>query len=422
MKSHFLRYLIFASCSSISIANASAGEMPAALQDIDEISLLNIDTPYAKRVLNWQQQVTEKPLYMLRHGLDPNTLTLSATYWGSQMWEETNTADKFPILSRFPNQHSGTSDQRWVTNNAAIGLTAKLGNWVTVYAQPEYSEIEFLGQKEYQMRKAFAIIGNLESFPVYAYVGRNTVDFGWQDAYNPFTHSVNNHFFRIDTDEAAIGLGYYKDGLHLIATAIPSGRQLRVADTVDGDGGYENFAFNASYQIGETDAKVRARVGGGYLYSSIYNRDVPNHPGAGFAPAVAASVDEHRNGAWDVFAELMVGSISLGGEFTATEDSWPATDHRVSALTGQVAYDFDVASMPSRLSFVYGVGRTGPDDTEYERLKQLSVGLETQVLDNFSLGIEYVRNAAFVPLIGITQVSDADVRTDTLILGGKITF
>ena len=94
----------------------------------------------------------------------------------------------------------------------------------------------------------------------------------------------------------------------------------------------------------------------------------------------------------------------------------------MTALNGQAAYDFDFFEMPSRLSFVYGLGRTGPEGTEYERLTQLVVGLETRVFKHFSLGIEYVRNTAFVPLIAIKAASDASVKTDTLIVGGKFTF
>ena len=382
------------------------------------------DTEYARAILNWQETVTEKPLTMLQasvaDSLAPNTLTISGAYWGSYMYEETNVSGKFPILSRFPNQHSGTTGSRWVTNNAAVGLTAKLGSWITLFAQPEFSEIEFVGQDEVQLRKAFVMVGNLSQVPFYAYYGRNTVDFGAMNAYNPFTHTVNNHSFRVDSEDPVIGLGFYRDGLHLVATAIHSGRQLRVADSPGSDGYDENFALHASYAFESGD--FRGRVGGGYLHSTIYNRTIPHHPGAGFDAAVRGSKEERRNGAWDVFVEVGYGPFSIGGEYTATTEKWPATDHRVSALNGQFAYDFSLFEMPTRLSFVYGVGRVGPDDTEYERLTQLVVGAETQVTKNFSLGVEYVRNSAFVPLIGITHVSDSSVKTDTLIVGGKLTF
>jgi hypothetical protein len=391
---------------------------------------IGINTGYAREIVNWQENVTAKPLQILHYGRDgelaPNTLTVSGAFWGSWMYEKSNTPGRFPILSRFPEQHgpTDTSSERWILNNAAVTLTGRAGDWVTVFAQGEYSDIEFIGQDTYQLRKALVMVGNLDEFPLYAYFGRNTVDFGNHDAYNPFTHTVNNHSFRVDSDDPVIALGYaphYMEGLHVVATAIPGGRHLRVADSRDGGGQFENWAVMASYQR-DLAEDIRIEVGAGWLNSTIYNTDIPNHPGTDFAQAIANSTELIENGAWDVYAEIHAGPFRVGTEFTSTEDDWPATDHKVSSLTGQVAYDFDLFGMPSSLSFVYGVNRQGPDDTEFEKLRQIAVGLQTQVTENIALGIEYVRNNAFVPLIMVTRVSDADVRTDSIIVGAKITF
>jgi len=384
---------------------------------------------YASDIIDWQEHVTEKPYRILRYSqeglLQPNTLTVSGAAWGTWMYEETNVPGKFPILSRFPDQHGSTesSADRFILNNAAVSTTARVGEWITLFAQGEYSDIEFIGQDQYQLRKAFVMLGNLDKFPFYAYFGRNTVDFGGMDAYNPFTHSVNNHSFRVDSDDPVIALGFapkFLPGFNLVGTAIPGGRHLRVADS-DGGGQFDNFAVNASYLICITD-DMTFEIGGGWLNSTIYDTEFAHHPGASFEFSEANSVQNLENGAWDVNAELKWRGLSVGGELTSTEASWPTTDHKVRAINGQVAYDFPLCGLPSRLSFVYGVTDLGPDDVEYEELTQIAVGLETQVTRNFSLGIEYVRNSGFVPLIAITQASDADVRTDTIIVGGKFTF
>ncbi len=386
---------------------------------------------YADDIVDWQNHVTEKPYRILRYEqagiIEPNTLTVSGALWGTWLYEESNTPGKFPILSRFPNQHDAadTSTDRWILNNAAIAVTARVTEWVTLFGQGEFSDIEFLGQEQYQLRKGIVMLGNLDKFPFYTYFGRNTVDFGSMDGYNPFTHTVNNHSFRIDSDDPVLAFGFapqFLEGFNLVYTAIPGGRHLRVADTIDGGSGqFDNFAVNASYLICLTD-ELSLEIGGGWIDATIYNNNIPHHPEGDFAFSRANSTEFDDNGAWDVNAELKWRGISVGGEFTETERQWIATRTKVSSLNGQVAYDFDLLGYPSRLSFVYGVNEQGPQNTEYEELKQIAVGFETKLTRNFSLGIEYVRNSAFVPLIAIDRASDSDVRTNTIIVGGKLTF
>tara|TARA_R110002096_G_scaffold433667_6_gene652997 strand:- start:1699 stop:3018 length:1320 start_codon:yes stop_codon:yes gene_type:complete len=396
---------------------------------VHSLGPIAFNTEYSKKIVNWQQYVTEKPYHILQQtklgGVKSNALTVSGAVWGTWMHEQTNVAGKFPILSRFPDQHGSvdTEADRWILNNAALALTGRVGDWVTLFAQGEFSDIEFIGQDQYQVRKALVMIGNLEKFPLYTYFGRNTVDFGFFDAYNPFTHSVNNHSFRVDSDDPILAIGYapqFIEGLNFVATAIPGGRHLRVADS-DGSGQFDNYAANLTYRAIVND-DTAIRVGAGWLNSTIYNTEFPHHPGPSHGFSLGNATTDIKNGAWDVNAELRWRKFSIAGEFTTTQESWPSTGERVTALTGQFAYDFDLFGKPTRFSYVYGVNYLGPDDTEYEQLKQIAVGLETEICPNFQLGIEYVRNSAFVPLIAITQASDASVRTDTVIAGGKLTF
>ena len=413
-------------------AIAQATESDSASEDADTAESLTSNffikpqVDFSRTILDWQETVTGKPkaiLEMGEAGIIPETgIVLSGAYWASQMYEYSNTAGKFPILSRFPSQHNNRSKsgQEFIINNAALGITGRLADWGTVYLQPEYTEIEFPGQEEWQWRKAFVMVGNLDKFPLYAYYGRNTVDFGWMDGYNPFTHSVNNHFYRVDSDEAVLGLGYAQGGLHVIGTAIPSGRQLRVADTSNSDG-WDNFSVNASYDIPLGQA-TDLTLGGGYLHSTIYNRVIAHHPGPTFAQALANGDEPKRNGAYDLFAELQWEDLRAGVEYTSSLKKWPATDAKVQALTVQGAYDFDIGDVPLTLSAVYGLGLQGPDDEEYERLSQLAIGLEADIADYVTFAFEYVRNDGFVPLVAITRASDRDVTTNTYILGMKLRF
>ncbi len=407
---------------------ASAGEKfcgPVIQDDAPQRDIWDFvqqDFCYAKTILDWQEDVTEKPLRILEFGQCATTpsVVFSGTFWGNYLLESTNRGGKFPILSRFPGERNNPSSKssRWVVSNAALAATVRPVDWLTFYAQNEYTEVEFPGQEDWTWRKYYGIIGNLDRFPLYVYYGRNTVDFGWMDGYNPFTHTVNNHFFRVESDHPVIGFGYQKGGLHVVGTMIHSGRQLRVADSND-ETGYSNGAVNVSYRFGCDEKYVRA--GGGYLHNSIYNNDVPHHPdqNALFSRRVSPLQD---NPVYDIFAEIKRGPIRFGVERTETLDEWPATGHDVAATTFQAAYDFCLWDRPTRVSAVYGIGRQGPDGTEFERLTQFVFGVETEVTKFFTISAEYVHNEAFVPLINIRNVSDADVQADAFLIGAKVTF
>jgi hypothetical protein len=409
------------------IAAAAGTDSEGAPSFLDRFKLpFPHDSEYSNTILNWQYSVTEKPLYMLKAAqkgviASPGFL-ISGSFWASTMHEESNKSGKFPILSRLPDQHGriGTSGSKNVINSAALGLTGRFFDWVTLYAQPEYTEIEFIGQNKWQLRKVFAMVGNLDKSPLYAYFGRNTVDFGWMDGYNPFTHTVTNHFWRVDSDDPVFAVGYYKNGFHLTGTLIPSGRHLRVADSED-ESGWENGAISASYDlpIGE---KGSVKFGAGYIHSTIYNRDIAHHPGSGFPAAVTGSIEYVRNPAYDLFVSLRYDSFRAGIEYTTTTKDWPATKFPVRSVSAMAAYDAKLFEVPITLSAVYGLGRQGPSGKQYEKLTQLAFGLEAYVLKNLSLAFEYVRNEAFVPLILITLVSDKDVETDTFIFGAKFWF
>ncbi|MFP6874602.1 MAG: hypothetical protein VCA55_13965 [Verrucomicrobiales bacterium] len=394
----------------------------------DKPGFFHQDTDYSHDILNWQEGVTGKPLNILSYGKDgtPDApgLVLSGAFWGNYLYEKSNTINRFPILSRFPSERNNNTDsaERWLISNAAIAATLRPVSWITGYTQYEFTEVEFPGQEDWQYRKVLVLIGDIERFPFYGYFGRNTVDFGWLDGYNPFTHTVNNHSFRVDSDDPVIALGYAQENLHVVGTLIHSGRQLRVADTEDLDG-WGNGAINLSYTLGDRDKNDRElRLGGGYLHSTIYNNDTPHHPGPSHDLSKQMSPDLNRNPAYDLFAEYIHGPLRFGIEYTATAENWPATGEPVESTNLQAAYDFELLGRPSRFSVVFGTNEQGPAGSQFEKLTQLAVGFERKVTDFFTLSAEWVHNEAFVPLINIRSVSDSSVTANALIIGGKIQF
>lgn len=378
----------------------------------------NLD--YSKHMLSLQTGVTDRTAHILRsyrdNELEVGKLYLSGHLSYSHYNERTDTAGKFPILGRFPNQHTpGKSASEDIIDTANIAITFAPMAWVNVYLGGMYTEVEFPGQDDTQLRQAFVTFGNLDRSPYYLSVGRKTVNFGNMQSYNPITHSVSNHFYRTDSDDAVIEVGYLTDKWHFAATAIPGGRHLRVADTPD-DGDFSNFALSLQRNFKFRDWDVS--VGGGYLYSTIYDSDSANHPGVAPDPLTYRK----RNGAIDLWIEAQRGKWSFMAEYTKTERDWPATGRAVDALTLQAAYDTEICGKPTRFSLVYGRGQQGYGGDEFHELEQLALGVETFITPNFSLSAEYVYNRGFVPLIMIGRASDAGVDTHTLILSGKIYF
>ncbi len=407
--------------SAATQANAARTEsysVKQGLPDLDGVISTNHD--YADTMLNWQNDVTGKARRLLQYrqsgALQADRAYISGIFKGSLMAEWSDTEDKFGILSRFPGQHSGSSGSRFVVNNAALGTTATVGDWVNAYLQLEYTETEYPGQDDLQMRKAFVTVGNLNESPLYAYFGRNTIDFGDMDSYNPFTHTVVNHYFQAVSDDPIAALGYYDGNWDIVATAINGGRQMRVADHPDTNH-IKNFALNANYTF-DLGQQQGLRFGGSYLHSTIYNSLTPHHT----TTQAGVLTDRERVGAAGGVIEYTSPSFDMMGEFVTTTDEWQATDHAVWAATAQAEYRFDAWERPHAVSLVYGHGEQGSDGTEWERVIQGVLGYETELFPHFYVGAEYVYNQGWVPLINIQQVADRDVRNHSIVAGGRFVF
>lgn len=372
-------------------------------------------------MLSLQRGVTDKSIHLLeslRDGkLETGKVYLSGHGSYSHYEERTDTAGKFPILGRFPEQHNATrtSGSEDVIDILSMSLTYAPSPWVAVYVNGIYTDIEFPRQEEAQIREGFVTIGNLQESPFYAAAGKKTVNFGRMDAYNPTTHTVTNHFYRTDMRDMVLELGYVSDDWHFTISAMEGGRQLRVADSTNDDF-LGNFALTAqrNFECGDWDISV----GAGYLNSSIYDSDSANHPGVAPDPLTM----RHRNGVYDVWVEAKNGPWSFLAEYTKTERAWPATGRAVEAISLQAAYDTTIWDRPTRLSASWGRGEQGRATDPYYELTQLAVGAEMWVTPNFSMSAEYVYNTGFVPLIMISRASDPGVDTGTLILSGRVFF
>ncbi|MEZ5857220.1 MAG: hypothetical protein R3D67_21730 [Hyphomicrobiaceae bacterium] len=374
---------------------------------------------YAEKMLERQEPVVGKALEILKARasgqIAGDAVTVSGRFAGSGIFEESNIAGKFPILSRQPKQHSGFTGQTFVVNEGTVALTLPLGPWITLYNQVEYTDIEYPGQDKWQHRKAYVVIGDLKRSPFYAWIGRNTIDFGNFTSFSALTHNHSAHYFWAQPESVwNMAVGYAADGWHVVATAIHGGRGLRVLNSPDEDG-IDNFALNASKAIHITDG-ITLTLGGGYLNSTIYDDTFSHHP-----PGTSSS-QRIRNGAWDVNAMLSWRQLDVMFEFTKTERDWPVVEWPVSAFTAQARYHLDLLNHPTILSVMYSRGEQGASGNNWREMKQLVAGMEVKVNRHLALTAEYIRNEGFAPLVRIVQTSDPDVKSDTAVIGVKVTF
>ena len=433
MKQTIINIRTLACFAVASCLSPSLTAEPASDSIFPESFILDTNLEYSKEMLSAQRTVVNKASYLLESYesglLEPGKIYLSGHAIYSQYHETTDTAGKFPILGRFPSQHSsGTSADESILDMADVSLTYAANDWVSVFVHGIYTDLQFPTQEEAQIREAFITFGNLAESPWYLSVGRMTANFGHQGSYNPVTHSVNNHFFRIDSDDAAVELGYIGEDWRFAFTALNGGRQLRVADNPNNSFG-SNFAISTQYDTELAGWDVS--VGGGYLYSSIYDSDSANHPGVAPDPLTT----RERNGLLNTWVEAKKGPYSIMAEYTQTERDWPATapapappTFRVSkgaavqGLTLQAAYDTEILSKDTRFSLVYGKGILGNDGDEWENLQQIAAGAEVYITDNFALSLEYVYNRSFIPLIKLDRTAIRDVDTETFIISGTLFF
>jgi len=425
---------------------------------------------HTRRMLDWQENTTGKTLTLLTNrangALAPNSLTIGGAMKGGLMWQTTSVAGKFPILSRFPDFTPGTETSSGVfaINNAALAFTGSFGDWTSFYLQPEYSETEFFGQSEFQLRKAFVVFGNLDKTPLYAAFGRKTIDFGNFDGYNAFTQTEAQHYFHAVSDQPVLELGYYNmySGLKITGTAFSGGRQLRTAYAgADNENKIANFAASAEKEFRFRNGGAFT-VGASYLHDTIYRNNYTAHTfgliGSGTPPLNFIS---YRNGAVDAFVEYNSPAWDFMVEYTTTLKPWGAAipqdadgfvdpayiidllgapddinnisfEQKLSVLTAQARYKPMMANgRRLQLAAVGSWGSIGDDfvgvglggvPTTWEKNQQHALSVQYPVSEYLDLGLEYVFNKGFIPFVAPQLVSDDGVTAHAINVGFKARF
>ncbi|KZY48488.1 hypothetical protein A3731_00855 [Roseovarius sp. HI0049] len=412
MAGHLARWIL-AGALAVWSAQAGAGE---GMYNPD--GLVRTSLRYSEEMFDRQYHVPNKIARMFlarsEDRLEPGALYLGGRFVATHIWERTNTAGRFPILSRLPPTHTGgTSDGYGVINEISVHATLVLP-MVTAFAQGEYTEVEYPGQKPIQLRKYWVAIGDPDVAPVYLAFGRKTVNFGNFATYAPFTHSHSAHYFWPQSDEPVIELGYVTPRTELAFTLIPAHRGLRVLSSPRNDGAFSNFAVNGSHRF-ELGRGRSLRLGAGYLHGTIYDSVIAHHP-------PGRGINRVWNGLWDVNAVYSTPRFDLMAEFTRTLHDWPATGHHVQATTIQGRWRSELFGRPAVWSASFSRGVQGARGLPWEKMEQAILGLELEVAPHVRIGAEYMYNEGFVPLILPRVTSVAGVKSHTVIVGAELTF
>lgn len=391
--------LIVSLCASF-VIEAHGEWYPAAVR---------LETDTMVPLLDFQNRQSDKELLVLeqnRDTVDPH-LIVGTQLRSSLLFAQTNGRDQFPYLGRFPTDFVGTtaSDARLLQAN--FNAVTNVNPWITGYVDILFSDVftfPDFKQGSFQVRQAYAVVGNKDVTPWYGFIGKKNVSFGDFSTLSPFTQAVPWHYFAALAEGA--GVGYENNGLHFVASALNGSRGIRVVDS-EQRGRLNNFAANLSYTWTNDNSGVR--FGAGYLYGSIYDGATAEH--------LDATVTGPRNGIWDVHGAAKYKRLTVLGEFVQTEAAWPVTGSRVTAYKVESALDIDVYRFPGWLSGSWSEGIQGAPGSQFEFNRQLVVGLAAQVSNNVLLSMEYVESTGFAPLINITTVSDRDVRQRSVVFG-----
>lgn len=380
-------------------------------------NFIQLAPDYSREMFDFLNRQTNKEILLLEHSLNSNgqtNMTLGAQFRASAIYGRTNEEGKFPYLGRFPTNFEGdfASDIRILQANLAA--SASFGPRVHGYFETLFSDVFSFDdpkQGSYQVRQAYVVFGDFSRSSWYGYLGKKNVGFGDMSTLSPFSQSIPWHYFGALGEGG--GIGFDNGILSATFAGLSGGRGVRVVDSGT-NGDVNNFAANLLLRMPFARRDGELKLGGGYIHSTIYDADIPEH--------LDATLFGDPNGAWDINARMRLNRLHLGFEYVQTVKAWPATDHDVIAYSADAALDSYFLSLPARLSVSWSEGIQGPADSPFEFNRQLVLGYCIEPSRHSRISIEYVRSIGFAPLIGLTTMSDRDVVQNSAVLGLTFTL
>jgi len=398
---------------------------PVFAQDAEDTAVFKTNTAYSYSILESNQNL--RKMDVLLDARQNATLTPGSLIFGTSIiaiadYQKATDDSKFGYLMRHPTASNQIGDvaSEVVLHSFQIGLTGVVNSWITSYAEilydPEQSfgagTITALGRNQLQLRKGFVLIGDMNTYPVYAAIGKMDAPFGQTNSVSPFTNSTMWHAFGGLGYGAQIGLR--ASGLNVSFMAVQGGAQFRALHApVEGTvvpSRVNNFVADANYSVAVNDLALR--IGASYMHGSAYCQ--------GF-PVVHFTACDDTNPASTVYGSVTwQDRVTVKGGYAITGKEWPGTfnptpplnvfdAHKVSSLDAGIQIQLNQkGAVRYALSGEFSNFVAGPDGSPWERQNQLIVGVEGMVTNGSKLFLEVFKVDGYVPLNFVSGSNDFD--------------
>ena len=425
-------------------ADNTSAEVYAANRNLDPSNVVTINSDFSYDMLDPATKRNRKQLHILEakktDTLQANTVTLGGAITTIADYQKSNSEGKFGYLMRHPTSNNQRSKEvsEAVIHSAQFSLLGTIGDWTTAYVEmlynPEQSfgsgTITDLNRNQVQVRRAYALFGNLEQSPYFLSIGKMATPFGLTDTVNPFTASSVWHAF----GGLAYGLnaGYYNHGFNVNLMAVQGGAQFRGHNVPVDDSNVpsklNNYVADMNYTFALDQAELL--LGASYTKGTAYCQDFP---------VTHFSSCKDENGAYDLYTQYESDRWQLMAEFAKTEDKWAGTYNptipqfgaeKVSSFVTGAKYKTRLFDHRFDLSAEFSRFKAGPDDAPWEKQDQWVLGFASYLQKNVKLFGEYVRTEGYTPLnfisggnLGPGQThSDSNAHSDVFLLGANIAF
>lgn len=348
----------------------------------------------------WQMMSNYSPvgreMYILKNRQSGH-LANHALYFGGYakadaMWQIASKSPSLFVNPAFANENgSSTKNASGIQlTDVSLLMTADINQWTTVYMQlgegliggPKTGPVPFPGvgivtaniaDSGIQFQQGYLLMGDLSQKPVYGFIGKKDIDFGYFGSVNMFAQPLNRELFAAVGN--TVGVGYTQHGIDVVLSAMNGGDNGTNLYTTNSSA-INNFAINASY--GNHMKGADWRVGAGYLNG--ISKEFARTSGNGIA----------SNGAWDLNGQLAVDNFDVLAEYTASTNKAAISTATVKAWNIGVAYNFPFMGRKSKVSFSYSQAQgvfTGSND-----FTQYVVGFRNEFMPNVWGGVSYAYN------------------------------
>jgi len=273
--------------------------------------------------------------------------------------------------------------------DVSLLMTADINQWTTVYMQlgdsliggpgsvtgsigtTSFTATATVNRNSVQFQQGYLLLGDLSQKPVYGFIGKKDIDFGYFGSVNMFAQPLNRELFAAVGN--TVGVGYTQHGIDVVLSAMNGGDNGTNLYTTNSSA-INNFAINASY--GSHMKGADWRIGAGYLNG--VSEEFVRTRGTGTA----------SNGAWDLNGQVAIDNFDVLAEYTATTNKAALHTATVKAWNIGVGYNFPFMGRKSKVSFSYSQaqGLAANSFTQYV------IGFRNEFMPNVWGGISYAYN------------------------------